>query len=231
MTICAAALAYDLDGPLIVATADTRVSWGHDSIDTAVKIRRINSNWIACFSADDVSTLETVVADLRNAVGNRVSLPEVRNACKNLHGQISTKKYAWHFLVCGFDAEGKPHIFKIADKASDCDMVGFGSIGSGTYLADYYFCSYSYEKTLPMSEVIYCVLAAKFTAERADAISGGTMASIIRPGQTYFPNGVPVIAPNVIEEIRQKWESLPRLPDGVLDLIDPYLEAQKKFLF
>ena len=45
------------------------MSWGHDSIDTAVKTRRINSNWIACFSADDISTLETVIGDLRNAIG------------------------------------------------------------------------------------------------------------------------------------------------------------------
>jgi hypothetical protein len=69
MTICAAALAYDSDGPIIVSAADTRMSWGHDSIDTAVKARRINSNWIACFSADDISTLETVIGDLRNAIG------------------------------------------------------------------------------------------------------------------------------------------------------------------
>jgi 20S proteasome alpha/beta subunit len=233
MTICVAAFAFNHDGPTIVAAADTKLSFQYDSIDTAMKIRRINKNWLFCFAATDASASEQIVADLRQEIGEQSALNEVARVAKAIHNRYQNENSVWQFLLAGFDENKAPHLFTIAgsDGIRYCDGQSFCSIGSGQHLAESFLCSYPYRRGLTMEEAIYSVLVAKFTAERADGVGRDTFATVLRPSQMYLETGLPFIESHLIEWIRECWESLPRIPDGVSSKIGQYLDAKKRLLF
>jgi hypothetical protein len=99
-------------------------------------------------------------------------------------------------------------VFVIAEsQICDCDLHAFGSIGAGAFLANAFLASYPYKQALPLAEAIYCILAAKFTSERAEGIGQNTFLSLLRPGHTApgLPaDAVPIIESWLIASMRAK---------------------------
>ncbi|MFZ0887453.1 MAG: hypothetical protein WA005_03300 [Candidatus Binataceae bacterium] len=102
-----------------------------------------------------------------------------------INGLIERVRVGVSFLVYGFDEKSIGHLFLVDDaedaggEARSLDIEGFGTIGSGSYLAHASLVS----RDLPnysKAEMIYRVLEAKFSAERkATGVGEGTVVAFI----------------------------------------------------
>jgi 20S proteasome alpha/beta subunit len=236
MTVCVGGIFEDADGPAIVVAADNKLSWGHDSLENGtVKIRRINANWIYSFASNDAGFITPIMADLRKDLVGKAALGDVVKAVKKVHKTRIYSGMVLMSLVAGFDAQEKPHLFSIENHNPEMyadDSPGFAAIGSGQFIAKDVLHTYPYSRFLNLSEAVYCIAIAKFSSERAEGVSAATDLCVIRPNQTIaHPESVPVVDPDMLDQIRGRWWSLPRIPEGMGAEIAEYLNTKKNFLF
>ena len=111
------------------------------------------------------------------------------------------------FLVFGFDADQMNHIFTINDeaRAQSLDIEGFGTIGTGGWIANASLIS----RPLPLAspdELLYRVCEAKFSSESAPTVGRSTVLSHFQGSAE--PNGIAkdvFILTEDIEAIRRIW--------------------------
>ncbi len=122
-------------------------------------------------------------------------------------------------LMCGFDSADKPHIFSItgAGHIEYCDLIGHGEVGSGSFAATVSLDRSSYDKWKPLEDCIYWVLAAKFAAESADGVGPETAMLVFTPNSP--PGAGEFFLSEEIEELRNKWNEMSRIPDGATAII------------
>lgn len=230
VTVCIATMALDKGEPVILLAADKKLSWGYDSVKNALKVRRVHENWLFAFATASTANSANLFEDIRRSIKPVKNLKTMQSKVLEVHRQYGD---AWEFLFAGFDKSSKSHIFRVSKEGIfDCDLNAYGCVGSGDYLAQFYLSSYPYEQALPLAESIYCTLAAKFTAERADGIGDTTTLAVLRPNQAIpsAPTAVPTIEKDVIDHVRAKWESLPRIPEGLKDDIEGYVAGKNRFV-
>lgn len=145
--------------------------------------------------------------------------------------EISKTEEDWSLLFAGFDDIDQPHIFVISGfgKIQFCDIEGYAAIGSGFWTAMTALADYPYIKHLPPGEAIYSLLAAKFAAEVADGVGESTAFLMFRADNRN--RSIPGLRPPAIDEIRKKWEKLPRIPDGVAETLEEELPNAFRFRF
>jgi ATP-dependent protease HslVU (ClpYQ) peptidase subunit len=230
MTICVAGLFMDQHGPAIVAAADMKVSWQYDSIEGALKIRRLNECWFLGISTNNLSSFTPILDDLRKNMRDKRELSDVVKAAQSIYKKRDETE-AWQFLLAGFDTSNAPHLVVIESRTNYADTVGFAAVGSGSLIAESVLRAYPYQRSMALSEAIYCIATAKFSAERAEGIGPKTVISVLRPNQTCIdPTAVPMIDDYLVDWIRKEWESLPRIPNGLIDGVEIYLAAKRNFL-
>lgn len=129
--------------------------------------------------------------------------------------EIEKVEQDWNLLFCGFDGEGEPHVFVIAEhgKIQYCDIEGFAVIGSGTWPAIVSLTSMQYSSNMPYGRAIYSLLAAKFAAETAaEGVGEDTLFAIL----DYDKELSPILFSNEqISEARAMWKGMPRFPQGI----------------
>jgi hypothetical protein len=117
------------------------------------------------------------------------------------------------FIVHGFDGLQVPHIFHVGGAGTDgvLDKPGFCAIGSGRWAAEVVLYSLGQSVDRTLTETIFNVCAAKFTAENAIGVGQHTFLYARKPGSEFFSHGR-----GMIEAIRQDWEEngRPRVPAG-----------------
>jgi ATP-dependent protease HslVU (ClpYQ) peptidase subunit len=74
MTVCTGTLALDSGGPVILMVADTKLSWGYDSVDSALKIRRVHEDWLFAFATKSTAASANLFEDLRRVLKGKTTL-------------------------------------------------------------------------------------------------------------------------------------------------------------
>ena len=128
------------------------------------------------------------------------------------------------FIVHGFDADKRPHIFCVHGDGTDgvYDKPGFCVIGSGGPVADgmlYYLNQSSNDFVV---DTIYNCCVAKFMAERSDGVGKFTYLNAKQQGKQHFHYKGSMVA-----EIRQLWEEKGqprRLDEAFRCILDGKLE-------
>lgn len=102
-----------------------------------------------------------------------------------INGQIERVQVGVSFLVYGFDEKHVAHLFLVNDtegaggETHSLDIEGFGTIGSGSWLAHASLLSRDLPKH-SKAEMIYRLLEAKFSAEgKAAGVGEGTVVAFI----------------------------------------------------
>jgi 20S proteasome alpha/beta subunit len=138
----------------------------------------------------------------------------MRKTEPEFHAQLGAKireeEGNWNLLFAGFCKEGRAHIFTIeeAGKIGFHDAEGYAAIGSGGWRALLSLSSYPFKRSLPLSEAIFGVAAAKFSAESANGVGEETNLTVLEPGRDTSP----VFSDPSIKELRKMWIDLPRFP-------------------
>lgn len=129
-----------------------------------------------------------------------------------VHEEVKRVESEWGLLFAGFDKTRKAHVFTITEngKISFWDEEGFAAIGSGAWRALLSLSSYPLKRKLPLSEAIFGVAAAKFSAEMADGVGEETVLTILEPSA----DASPVFPDHTINKLRDMWIKLPRFPEG-----------------
>jgi hypothetical protein len=132
--------------------------------------------------------------------------------------QISNLEREWSLLFAGFDDLDEPHIFIVTEKGKIqyCDTPGFACVGSGAWAAYSSLAAHPYTVNLYEGEAIFALLAAKFRAEQSHGVGDSTAFFTIRPTDK-FDKSVPGLSPDAVDRFREKWRSLPKVPEGVAE--------------
>jgi 20S proteasome alpha/beta subunit len=133
-------------------------------------------------------------------------------------------------LVQGYDEETKePHIFGVSNpgKSSFYDKVGFWAIGSGQHQAIASLFATKYNKWESLAECTTKALIAKFMAESSVGVGKETFVLVSRkdvPNRTIFIN------PPIQQAVRNKYDSLPKIPRDALPEVQAVIDEQTKRL-
>ena len=124
------------------------------------------------------------------------------------------------FLICGFDAGG-PHILSVSDPgtASIHDQAGFCSIGCGFPQANAALAAGEFSPLMPINEIIYRILDAKFRSEIVMGVGRRTIVSILCEDGTQQQ-----ISADNVEASRKLWRERQKPPPESEELIDSILE-------
>ena len=135
----------------------------------------------------------------------------------------------WSLLFAGFDELDEPHIFVITEngKIQYCDSTGFACVGSGGWPAYASLAAHPYNINLYPGEAIFALLAAKFCAEPSHGVGDTTAFLNFRPTDK-LRQGTSGISQSRIEELRDKWKALPKVPEGVVDKLTEECRAYDK---
>ena len=127
--------------------------------------------------------------------------------------QIRAYELDLSFIVSGFDAEGRSHIFTVSNpgKCDYYDKLGFWAIGSGQHQAIASMFANRYGKHTSLETCVAKVLAAKLTAETASGVGKTTwlMVHLADPR-----NNTIHVSQEVMDKFRGEWNNLPRLPSS-----------------
>jgi 20S proteasome alpha/beta subunit len=98
--------------------------------------------------------------------------------------EIQKREEGWSLLFAGFDKNKEPHLFVISErgKIQYCDSIGFAAIGSGQWRALVELSSYEFNRYMDMTETLYGILSAKYSAESADGVGDKTTIAFLRAG-------------------------------------------------
>ena len=138
-----------------------------------------------------------------------------RDFFEALTEKIRKVEQKWNLLFFGFDKSDRPHIFVITEygKIQWCDAEGFAAIGSGSWAFWTALSRFGFDRYASRGETMWGVLSSKFAAESAEGVGEDTLFFIFKP--TDRPgNTVPGLIPRHVKEMRDKWRSLPRIPEG-----------------
>jgi hypothetical protein len=154
-------------------------------------------------------------------VDGRVQLGEL--VFKEAVDKLMQVQLKCDLLCAGFDVNERPHVFSECDpgQVHYYDKPGFWAIGSGEHGALSTLLSLHYDVRNDLPTCIYHVLAAKYTAETAFGVGRGTFPIVLKPN-------IPIsgISWKMEKKCRQEWESLPRIPLGIVDEIKRDLEDE-----
>lgn len=130
-------------------------------------------------------------------------------------------------LACGFDGDGKPHLFTVDDGRGLTvhlrDLPGFWAIGSGMDYADHLLASAGQNVSKGLPETIRNVCAAKFAAELDPAGTVGRATYFYIKKYQHYAFTAPA---SLMHEIRAAWdrEGRPSASPGILGLISGYCD-------
>jgi hypothetical protein len=138
---------------------------------------------------------------------------------ERLWGEIGRIKVGCDFLVSGFDDVA--HIFSVSDPTTEHpsfitnhDDLGFGTIGSGAYLAESTLYSYRQYVTNSIEETIFNTCAAKFSSESATDVGHATHIKVVQKDRIIQ------YEPSLSRELRDIWETQrPRITADALKII------------
>ena len=130
-------------------------------------------------------------------------------------------------MICGFEDDGTPHIFVIygAGNLQFCDTQGYGVIGSGEYAAQISLDRHPYSKWERLGNCIFAILSAKFSAEAADGVGPDSVLFVLKPNAG---NLQAVLKPRALDEYKQKWKDLPKVPLGVVESLEKNLKLHEQ---
>lgn len=115
-------------------------------------------------------------------------------------------------IVCGFDNTGRAIILLINDEGvSRRDVPGFCAIGSGQFGATFQMFYRDLSPTMPLRQVLYYAVEAKYFGEQAGGVSDDTDLFVIRNG----------MQPIIVETEQLEKEVFPivlKLSPGEVDL-------------
>jgi hypothetical protein len=122
----------------------------------------------------------------------------------------------WNLLFFGFDKHDRPHIFVITEygKIQWCDAEGVAAIGSGAWVFWTALAQYGYNRHAERGEAVWAMLSSKFAAEKAEGVGEQTVLLISKATDRlgYTVSG---LLPKDINDARERWRSLARIPDGI----------------
>ncbi|MFZ0300451.1 MAG: hypothetical protein WAM13_19025 [Candidatus Sulfotelmatobacter sp.] len=152
-----------------------------------------------------------------------------RDFFQALTDQIKEIEQKWNLLFFGFDSADRPHIFVITEygKIQWCDAEGFAAIGSGAWGFWTALSRYGFNRYAPRGETMWGVLAAKFAAESAEGVGEETVF-LISKHSDRLGDTIPGLVPDDIKQLRAKWKSLPRIPDGADKLMEGHLAGSER---
>lgn len=130
---------------------------------------------------------------------------------------LETVQLGVSFLVCGFSAGARPHLFVFTDPGIEqhYDLAGFWAIGSGTNnaIGSLFNLKGAPLKYRSFDEVIYRVCEAKFYSETAPGVGRETSVVVLKYDSRFI-----VDDPSKLRAVWEKNSNRP-LPDGVSDAI------------
>jgi hypothetical protein len=134
--------------------------------------------------------------------------------------EIDKHELGIDLLVYGFDASKMPHIFQVSNPGivTDHDILGYGVIGSGFYMA----AASLRRKRLPtqLHPTVYRLLEAKFSSESASGVgSTTTLFTMNSEGEDKS------IGRGSVEQIKQIWQKQLEQPEPqeAMDIISKIL--------
>jgi len=158
---------------------------------------------------------------------------DLRKTDPSRYAEIASKitelESTWSLLFAGFDKHKRAHLFTISErgKISYCDTEGFAVIGSGYLAAAMSLSTFPFKRSLPLSQAVFSIAAAKFSAEEsADGVGKETILALQAPDSQIapaFPN-------HAIERLKWAWATLPRIPEGAEDEIKEELKQNDSVL-
>ncbi len=168
--------------------------------------------------------------DIESYAEYRVLKLSDRQFFDELTKEIKRVEAEWKLLFLGFDESDQPHIFTITEcgKVTYCDIQGCAAIGTGATIAYIGLARVGFNRYMKRGEAMYSLLSAKFEAEKsAEGIGEETIFLTFKP--TDRPGrSVPGIQPKGIEKVREKWKSLPTIPEGIADTLASDLDFTEK---
>ncbi len=124
------------------------------------------------------------------------------------------------FLVCGFDADGQPHIFDLtAGTPHDHEPMGYWAIGIGAKIALASLSARKHTMYLEQNKSLYNLFQARFLAESSYGVGrAGTVGAVLR-----FNKKVSAMPKSFSGEVKQHWEKhVESTPTGAMALIDKW---------
>lgn len=136
----------------------------------------------------------------------------------HLFTKIEEIELGTEFMVGGFDKNGEGHIFAVEKdlSAKSCDSAGFWAIGEGSNNAlstIFFHAKYNqFNQNSPLSDCLYVMAEAKFTAESASAVGKKTFGTIYENNQH-----IGYIPASAIHNLHEHWftELAPKLRRGI----------------
>ena len=132
--------------------------------------------------------------------------------------KIEQVKTDCEFLVYGFDAAGRAHLFTVSDPGTDsvCDKPGFACIGCGKYAADTMLHYFGQSVNISLDQTVFNLCAAKFMAEHSPGVGKDTFLYFKRPGSVASR-----WVAGLLENLREIWEtdSKPKVTAAALKII------------
>jgi hypothetical protein len=126
--------------------------------------------------------------------------------------QLNAIKLETSFIVAGFDLDGTPHLFSLADPGVTEDHLnlGFHAIGTGWIRAVGSLFS-TYDAALSTVDLIYRICEAKFLGESALGVGKKTFVDVISADGIHQG-----LLPELVEPIRHIWqtEGIPPVPSS-----------------
>jgi hypothetical protein len=145
------------------------------------------------------------------------------DAFARLFTEIANVVVPFEFLVFGFDAERKGHLFRVhkGGLAEDCRAIGFWAIGSGDAAAVHHMFFHEYSISVRKRTAAYHVCAAKYFAERANLGERTHVTCLMNDGQMLRVDE---------QQIRALWQSegRSRIPDDVWSRLPTFVDAEGK---
>jgi len=153
---------------------------------------------------------------------------------EKIWNDIARIRFGCDLLVCGFDKQHLPHVFIVSNPTTDnpsfitdCDFPGFGTIGTGSYLADSFLYGVDQSISSSVLQTIYNATSAKFLAESASDVGEETYLHIIdkEGGQVELPK-----IPFLESVLRKQWKKRrrPKIPAETVKTIREYLPNDLK---
>jgi|SRR6267142_2336142 len=168
---------------------------------------------------------------MEDFIQRRVALGDV--LYERIWGEIGRIKLGCDLLVCGFDGDGFSHIFIASNPTydnpsfiTDCDYPGFGTIGTGSYLADSSLYGSEQNPASSLLITIYNLAIAKFSAESASDVGEQTYLYVFNETGTKVKMGT---VDDLEDVLREQWRShgKPTIPQ---DMFASIMEALPEHL-
>ncbi len=132
------------------------------------------------------------------------------------------------FLFGGFDCTCAPHLFVLSDpgRTEHFDRTGYWAIGTGRHATLSHLASYPYRRTDSLGICVYRVMAAKIASECARDVGKSTYVCLKFRDCPYAID----LSQDLIDALREGYESLPRLPKGIDKLAEARIKHAREYV-